>query len=57
MSKPIFRQSITIAVIPLHRHALGFPDFAWRSLSKGRDSAVQIGVLLNDRSINWEWSD
>ena len=48
-------KSCSIGVRPTHETALGIPTLCWRKLLSGRDSAVQIGIMLADASIDWDW--
>ncbi|OGT90129.1 MAG: hypothetical protein A2286_00065 [Gammaproteobacteria bacterium RIFOXYA12_FULL_61_12] len=44
-----------VAVRPCYETDLGMPSLAWRKVCPGKDSAVRIGILLPNSTIDWDW--
>ena len=53
----ILSRSTTLGVRPVLQTTLGYPTLAWIRLSPGQDSAVRIGKLLPDNTIDWMWDN
>ena len=46
----------TIGVRPVFETQLGFLTLAWRKMATGRNSAVRIGLMRPDCTIDWNWA-
>lgn len=46
----------TIGVRPIYEQRAGFPTLAWQRVSRGRDSAVRLGLVIDGGTeIDWQW--